>query len=148
MQGRRKSWNKLLVESGWTEERAIDTQGFRELHERFGCAYPDVLDSFFKSYGELQVRSHKESPPWNLELDTTLEVIGQAVSSSLEQERWRAIEKEIGVSVYFVGIHHGVSFGRGDVFITSDSSFLVENDSVYDLGNDISNLIGGRGKAL
>lgn len=44
-----------LIDSGWKEQRKINTDLIRKKYDEIGLEYPEVVDKFLKEYGMLLI---------------------------------------------------------------------------------------------
>lgn len=90
---------KRLIDSGWKEQRRINTDMIRKKYYEIGLEYPEVVDKFLKEYGMLNI-SPNDKRYFDVSFDA-VEAIGCNIDSSYFEECLD--EYDINEIVYPIG---------------------------------------------
>lgn len=88
-----------LIDSGWKEQRRINTDMIRKKYYEIGLEYPEVVDKFLKEYGMLNI-----NPDDKRYFDVSFDVI-EAIGCNLDGSYFEEClaEYDINEIVYPIG---------------------------------------------
>ena len=88
-----------LIDSGWKEQRKINTDLIRKKYDEIGLEYPEVVDKFLKEYGMLNI-----NPRDKCYFDVSFNAI-EAIGCNLDGSYFKEClaEYDINETVYPIG---------------------------------------------